>query len=152
MPSHRILVAVCAAAAAIGASSTARAQTSREIITSQLENADRLAEMQGFRLDGRALSPSALVGLLEADGQFIVEVELEASAEYLIEGFCDEDCTDIDLSLNAPDGESVVSDVETDDVPELRFRASENGRYFLGVHLVDCSTSRCYYAVRVLRK
>ena len=108
--------------------------------------------MQGFRLDGRALSSSSLVGLMSDDSDFMFEAYLEAGAEYLIEGFCDEDCTDIDLTLHGPSGEAVTKDTLVDDVPELRFRASETGEHFVGVRMVDCSADQCYYAVRVLRK
>lgn len=152
MRSHGMLAVAFALTAVPVLTDAAWAQTSREIITIQLDNADRLAEAQGFRLDGAALSGSSLVGLMEDEGRFFVEVRLEAGVDYLIEGFCDEDCTDIDLTLNGPDGETVTADVELDDVPELRFTAAGTGTHFLGVSMADCSASQCFYAVRVLRK
>jgi hypothetical protein len=142
-----------AAAALIVVPAAGHAQTtSRDVITLQLENADELAEMQGFRLDGRALSSSSLVGLIGDDAQFTFEAYLEAGVEYLIEGFCDEDCTDIDLTLHNAEGEMVTKDTELDDVPELRFRATETGEHFVSVGMIDCSAEQCFYAVRVLRK
>lgn len=154
MPALRTLAAVCAAAIGMIVLPVAvHGQTSsREIIELQLENADELADMQGFRLDDRALSSSSIVGLLEDDAGFMFAVDLEAGGQYLIEGFCDEDCTDIDLTLHGPDGAAVTHDTEVDDVPELRFRAQESGEFYVGVRMIDCSADRCYYAVRVLRK
>nr|NIS36692.1 hypothetical protein [Actinomycetota bacterium] len=106
----------------------------------------------GFRLDPDALPRDAVIGLLAKEAVAYLEVNLEAGVQYMIEAFCDEDCDDLDLALLSPSGESVTGDVEDDDVPELHFQASESGRYYLGVKMVACETSLCYFGYRVLRK
>lgn len=148
----RALSAMVLGSALLLQPATAGAQGGRETIVAQFDEAVKLYESRGYRPDPGAVPTGAVIGLLAADSRAYLEVRLERGVEYLIEGFCDEDCDDLDLALVSADGDEVVRDGGDDDVPELVFVAPESGRYYLGVSMITCSTDLCYFGYRILRK
>ena len=62
-------------------------------------------------------------------------------------GVCDEDCSDIDLSLLDGYGNLVVEDIEVDDAPVIEFTVTASGDFTLGVEMYECSVEPCYYGV-----
>lgn len=76
-------------------------------------------------------------------------VTLNAGRQYVIQGVCDNDCSDVDLRLWGPDGSRVIEDLATDDHPTLRFMAQATGNYRLEVIMAVCRQNPCYYGVQL---
>lgn len=76
-------------------------------------------------------------------------VDLTGGRTYGILGVCDNDCSDVDLTLFGPGGNQIAQDVATDDYPELLFTAPSSGQYRLQVRMVTCRVSPCYYGVQL---
>ncbi len=89
-------------------------------------------------------------GALGASRQMTFPVQLESGTNYLIVGFCDDDCTDLDLTLLDPGGDEVESDYMVDAEPVLLFSPSAAGRFQVRVDMVSCSIEPCAYAVGVM--
>lgn len=73
-----------------------------------------------------------------------------ASDTYVVVGFCDNGCTDLDLSLKTIFGELLTEDVAPDDRPILGFQI-EAGLYWLEVTMAQCDPSPCHWGVGVYR-
>lgn len=88
-------------------------------------------------------------GMLREGNDSRFAVELQAGWEYRIVGFCDEDCSDLDLLLLDPYGDVIEEDVLVDAEPLLAFNADMDGRYEVQVSMVSCSLEPCGYGVGV---
>jgi len=133
---------------------TAQAQSHRQTIIVQLDTASVTARGGGFTPDTRALGGStSIIGLLPSGSSVAIDVTLEAGREYFIMGGCDTDCTDLDLRVQATDGQTTLAeDVADDDVPVVRFTAREGGPHLLSVMMPGCSTDLCYFGFRIHSK
>ncbi len=114
----------------------------QEQVTNQLDAANGIMNESGF-----TLVRSYLTGSLNDDTSERVALDLQAGIGYQIWGFCDNDCSDLDLTLYDPGGNVVATDVELDDTPLLIITASMSGSYSLEVKMIDCSVSPCFYGV-----
>jgi hypothetical protein len=74
---------------------------------------------------------------------------LTGGVRYGIVGVCDNDCSDVDLTLYSPTGTTVASDVALDDHPTLNFVAPMSGTYRLRVSMATCRQNPCYYGVQL---
>ncbi|MBB4634888.1 hypothetical protein [Longimicrobium terrae] len=146
------VVAAAALAAALITPRDARAQASpRDEIARLLGTASRGASQAGYRAEPRVFDVRSMTGMLPSGGSVVVDATLRAGARYMVVGVCDGECQDLDLRVNAPDGAEVLDeDVSDDDVPVLRFTATENGAHPLSVIMSDCRAELCRFAVKVL--
>ena len=113
----------------------------------QLDSAVVLAKSEGFSQQG-----NWLVGALEDGGSTTLPTELRAGLTYLIVGVCDYDCTDVDLILDDPSGDEVVSDLLADDAPVLTADIATAGAYSVTVNMAACSVDPCNYGVAIFAK
>src|SRR5688500_127741 len=114
----RLALLLPLAAALVGAASTARAQDIQP-----LDGYQRTVyrELRRYEAEFDFDNPThhVWVGSLSDDQSQSVTVQLEAGTTYAILGVCDEDCSDVDLSLYA--GSTLIdSDVALDDYPIVR--------------------------------
>jgi hypothetical protein len=65
--------------------------------------------------------------------------------------YCDQDCTDLDLTVKDIDGR-IASDTEKDDNPKLRFRVPASAKYDLTVMMSTRSVDPCVYGLRLYRR
>ncbi len=77
-------------------------------------------------------------------------VNLVAGTSYSFIGACDDDCTNLDFELVAPQGGVVASDLLTDDFPVASYTPSENGQYIARLLMIQCSVAPCFAGARVL--
>ena len=115
----------------------------RQQVYDQLEAFRREVE-EGFAPVG-----DPVVDLLEPRAETSFDLSLRGGAEYLIVGFCDEDCDDLDLHARYASGQSADADYEPDDYPVLRFQAPAKGSCRITVSMPGCSTSDCVFGVQV---
>jgi hypothetical protein len=76
-------------------------------------------------------------------------VTLQGGRAYKLVGVCDNDCTDLDISLYDSDGDLVDQDMLDDDKPVVSVSGKRGGRYRMNVSMASCSTDICYYSVAV---
>ena len=115
------------------------AQTPAQMIQEFAETAS------GFSLTNRLQE-----GSLEAETQTTFQVALRAGADYMVVGFCDDDCTDLDLAVLDPSGEMLNSDYLPDAQPVLILTPERTGAHQVQVDMVACVLESCDYAVGIL--
>lgn len=76
-------------------------------------------------------------------------VTLQGGRSYKLIGVCDNDCSDLDITLYDSDGDVVDRDLLDDDKPVVSVSGKSGGRYRMNVSMAGCSTGSCYYSVAV---
>jgi hypothetical protein len=76
-------------------------------------------------------------------------VTLQGGRSYKLVGVCDNDCSDLDITLYDSDGDVVDRDLLDDDKPVVSVSGKSSGRYRMNVSMASCSTGVCYYSVAV---
>lgn len=89
--------------------------------------------------------------LSEGDDQSFT-VELLSHREYVIAGFCDDDCNDLDLLLYDANDNVVLADELTDDEPVINVPQGYGGTFTLEPVMASCSVEPCYWAVQVFHR
>ncbi|MGE0597422.1 MAG: hypothetical protein AB7P07_13745 [Hyphomonadaceae bacterium] len=64
-----------------------------------------------------------------------------------VTGFCDSDCSDLDLFVVDDAGNEIVSDVSIDTTPVVTFTPDASRAYELRVRMYQCNTNPCFYSV-----
>jgi hypothetical protein len=77
-------------------------------------------------------------------------VDLNGGTTYTFVGACDDDCTNIDFELIAPQGGVVASDLLEDDFPVASFTPQANGTYIARLSMRNCGVAPCYAGARTL--
>ncbi len=140
--------ALLAAALAAATARTAAAQnTYQQQIQSQITNHTQTLRQQGYNPERELIT-----GSLNDDASEQMRLNLQGGTRYAIIGVCDNDCSDVDLRLWAPDGTKVDEDILTDDYPTLEFVAPVTGVYRLSVEMAVCRTNPCYWGVQVFSR
>jgi len=88
-------------------------------------------------------------GKLREDRSEDFAVRLRAGMTYSLAGFCDGDCSDLDLAIYSGD-EQLDSDYELDDYPVVAVRVARTGMFRVHVSMATCSTEPCYYGVALV--
>ena len=90
-------------------------------------------------------------GSLLENRQVIIPLELVTGSDYMIVGFCDPDCTDLDLAILDSEGNELDSDHLPDPQPLLLVSPETSGGYQVRLDMVACSAEPCVYAVGVFQ-
>ena len=97
---------------------------------------------------GTAPLNHAQEGILRTDGEAVFSIYVVEGVSYSIEGTCDADCTDLDLTLLDPVSQRVVAqDTELDVVPVLHFEANRSGVFDVRVAMAHCAAASCSWHV-----
>lgn len=91
-------------------------------------------------------------GWLDARGTATFSVWLTAGSRNVLAGACDEDCSDLDLQLFAPNGTRVDADLLEDDEPMVSVVPLRSGEYRVRVTMPRCSSEPCEYVVGLFRR
>lgn len=88
---------------------------------------------------------------MQAASDFRWYVDLTADVTYRFIGACDDDCTDMDFELIAPEGGVVATDRgnNRDDFPVATFRPAQSGRYIARLLMMECRVTPCFAGMRV---
>jgi trypsin-like peptidase len=78
-------------------------------------------------------------------------VNVKDAGTYLIQAYCDIDCSRLAISLRDSAGQILDGDQGADDRPALVFIAESPGRYVMRISMLSCSISPCAYGVRLYR-
>jgi len=107
---------------------------------------------QTFEQRGYTMTHQIYTGSLNDDSNEYVTLRLDIGTQYQIMGACDEDCSDMDLTLYAPNGAEIDKDIEMDDFPIVSVTPSRSGTYRLKVVMATCTAEPCRYGVGVFGK
>jgi hypothetical protein len=108
------------------------------------------AEYASMESKGYRLLDVARTSLLNASASEMVPLNLPAGKDYVIMGVCDNDCSDLDLSLMR-NGAEVSTDTTSDDWPLVDISGGGDG-YQVNVKMYECSTSNCGYQLTVWQR
>jgi len=139
------------AAALAGLALLAGAQASAQVpdpyareLASRLAHAEPIVTGNGFML---VAGPFA--GALSEGSARQININLRAGQRYRFVGVCDDRCSDVDLRLLDPSGQTVAEDTADDDTPVVRMRATVTGPHRVEVAMYKCAADQCWYAFNV---
>ena len=112
------------------------------IVRQQIQVAAATVEEEGFEM-----THEVLTGSLNDDAAANVTLELAIGVEYMIFGACDQDCSDLDLTIYDAAGNQIDSDLELDDVPIVTVTPARTGTYSIRVAMATCSVEPCRYGI-----
>jgi hypothetical protein len=98
------------------------------------------------------MSHEIFMGSLDDDASESLNIPLDGGTQYVLVGKCDQDCTDLDLTIYDPDGKKITEDIQDDDTPVLQLTPRSDGRYRVKVTMPTCSADPCRYGVGVWAK
>jgi len=120
-------------------------QTGETLLRTLLDTAESTYASNDFDLRQQA----ELRFSLDEDDTDSETVRLDRGQRYLVIGVCDEDCSDFDLTVWAPDGSTVGQDILEDDAPIVDFRTETSGAYTIVGSMPACSIEPCLAGVRI---
>ena len=106
---------------------------------------DFLESASGFNLLGTIHE-----GVLGSGQSLAIAVPLLEGADYMVVGYCNDACTNLDLVLLDSSGEEVQADRLPDSEPILTLTMESTGQYYIQVEAVECSIDGCDVAVGIL--
>ncbi|HEX2203047.1 MAG TPA: hypothetical protein VHG91_07105 [Longimicrobium sp.] len=141
-------LALCAAALATLATAAAAPQDPwAEQVRRILTEGGKELENNGFSLTQRIYT-----GALDEGATETVELPLEAGTEYYIVGACDQDCTDLDMTLMDASGRQLDIDTQPDDFPIVHVTPARAGTFRAVVSMATCSEAPCRFGVGIYGK
>jgi len=90
-------------------------------------------------------------GYLEQGNVNRHSVKLDRAGTYLIQAYCDNDCSQLALSIRDATDSVIDSDKGATGDPVLVVLASAPGKYVMWVAMLSCTASPCAYGVRLYR-
>lgn len=123
------------------------AQTYARQVWNQLQAVyDEISDGSSFTLN------NYIIGKLADGAKDTWTFPLTRGREYLIIGVCDNDCSDVDLTVKDGSGSVVVKDEGIDDTPVTRFRVTGSGRFTVEVTMADCDDAPCFFGFGLFEK
>ena len=122
--------------------SDSRAQ-SIDQVWDQLRNQSTTAVNEGLK------NYNFIIGFLDHDSEPVDNwpVYMRAGSSYRVVGVCDNDCTDVDLSLEDSERTVLVSDLLEDDLPMVSYTPKTTATYWIRPTMVVCSVNPCGYGI-----
>ncbi len=100
-------------------------------------------------LGNYSMSHDPYVNSLGNGSYYSLTLNLTGGWNYAILGVCDEDCTDLDLTLYDENGNMIDSDTAYDDTPLVTITPQWTGQFTIKVEMPTCYVAPCYYGVGV---
>lgn len=144
----RILSMVALIAAGVPTVLSAQRHNSFEAIA----NAQLRQTGQSWLAIGFAARGEVRTAVLNAHEADTLTFRLSADSQYVIQGQCDRDCTDIDLAVRDSTGALIGTDATSDSHPWVTVEPKGTAMYSLRVVMVSCSAEPCYYALQWLAR
>jgi len=146
----RIALALVAVAG-LFVSTTAAAPRQQDEWVTQVR---RLLQQYGHAMEerGYSLTHQIYTGSLDNGASEMVEVNLDIGTLYQIMGACDNDCSDLDLTLYDRNGNEIDSDLQVDDYPVVSVEPNRSGVYRVKVTMARCSAEPCRYGIGIFGK
>ena len=90
-----------------------------------------------------------VVGKLYEDDTDTWTFWLDGGVDYTIVGVCDEDCSDIDLTIIDDDGDVIDEDILEDNFPIVSVSPRRDAAYTIEVDMYECDVEPCYFGIAV---
>jgi len=87
------------------------------------------------------------ISALDQAGKAEFVVRLKAGTTYAIGGFCDDDCSDLDLAVFTDGADPAVQDVLADDHPAVDLEVTSTGVFRVRVTMASCANQPCVWGV-----
>ncbi|HRD73457.1 MAG: hypothetical protein E6Q42_05380 [Dechloromonas sp.] len=135
------------AALALPATAVAGDEEYVDVVQSQLDAVKDFAERKGY--EGTHNEHIDRLGQGASDDYTF---QLQEGRDYLIVSVCDQDCSDLDLTLYDENNNEIATDTSTDDAPVVEVSPRWSGKFRLNVTMYACSNAPCYYGISVMGK
>ena len=89
---------------------------------------------------------------LDEDDSDTLTFTLKEGMEYRIYGVCDNDCSDLDMTLYDENDNEIAEDATTDDIPIVQVSPKWTGKFSLEVEMYECDDEPCFYGIAILGK
>lgn len=100
--------------------------------------------------DGETLPGEIETAEMETTDSFEVTFSIDPEKTYYVFGACDDDCTDVDISVTDSTGDFVDYDEEADDAPMLLILPDDAGdELIVTLHMIECETDTCIGGIGV---
>ena len=116
-------------------------------LRSQLQRIETILQDSGYRPAG-----SLAYGTLNAGDRESRPISMTIGSRYIIAGVCDQDCTNVDLKLLAPDGAQLADNTAPDNRPTMSLTSPGTGQFTVTVVMAGCRQSPCYWGFQVFEK
>lgn len=77
---------------------------------------------------------------------------LHKGTSYKVISVCDNDCSDLDLTLYDENDNEISKDASTDSMPIVEASPKWTGKFSLKVKMYSCNSNPCYYGISILGK
>lgn len=140
-----VLIGTCVVVAL--ASAPVFAQSYARQVWNQLQDAyNQVSDNSDFELEKYVISK------LDQGKTDSWTFSLERGAEYLILGVCDNDCSDLDLTVVDSNDNVIVKDEGEDDSPMTRFRVNRSGDFTVDIDMFKCRDNPCFFGFGLFKK
>lgn len=102
---------------------------------------------QAFASQGWTQIAAPVTGQLNQGATMTHPVTMNVGGEYRIIGVCDNDCSDLDLTLLDGYGNPISQDNSTDATPIVSVVPTSSGQFNVNAHMFQCTVQPCYYAL-----
>lgn len=90
-----------------------------------------------------------VIDRLSAGNNFTYSSQMNQGGRYVVTGACDQDCTNVDISVTNETGTVIARDEKPDALPEVLVVPSASGKYTVMVMVVECSNEPCYFGLGI---
>jgi hypothetical protein len=115
----------------------------------QTLNRELAAARASFVPSGQRSVLSPRTDSLSEGGEDSYSIPLVAGRSYTLLGVCDNDCSDLDITLYDENNNLIDQDTLTDDRPIVKVTPRRSARFRMEVTMASCSDEPCFYAVAV---
>lgn len=116
-------------------------------LRSQVQRIEGVLADSGYRPAG-----SLAYGTLNSGARETRPVSLTIGSRYIIAGVCDQDCSNVDLRLTAPDGAELAENLASDNRPTVSITSPGTGQFSVTVIMTGCRQSPCYWGFQVFER
>ncbi len=96
---------------------------------------------------GKKLVFWPLIGKLKEKVEVPFTAKLSSDVSYTILGVCDDNCSDLNLTLKNKEGNKIANDEKQDGIPVISFTPTENSDYRITARPDKCTTEKCEFGM-----
>jgi len=96
---------------------------------------------------GKKLVFWPLMGKVKEKVEVPFTAKLSSNISYTILGVCDDNCTDLNLTLKNEKGEKVANDEKENGIPVISFTPTEKSDYKITAQPDKCTTEKCEFGM-----
>ncbi|MGD1715157.1 hypothetical protein [Dapis sp. BLCC M172] len=96
---------------------------------------------------GKKLVFWPLIGKIKERVEVPFTAKLSSNTSYTILGVCDDNCSDLNLTLKNEQGEKIANDEKENDIPVISFTPTENSDYRITARPDKCTTEKCEFGM-----